>query len=55
MDKAGGKRGVTEKDITRTVADICGIVMHKCVHQNGKYFNHESDFTWDQKYEKVRN
>jgi hypothetical protein len=33
---------------------MCGIVMHKCVLQNGKYFNHESDFTWDEKYEKVK-
>ena len=50
-----GKRRVTENDITRCVADICSFVMHHCVYEKGDYFNHESNYAWDDKYENIRN
>jgi hypothetical protein len=49
------RRQINKKCITRIVANICGFVMHKCMHENGAYFNHESDLVWDEKYEKIRN
>jgi hypothetical protein len=47
------RRRIDEK--CTTVADICGFIMHKCVHQNRAYFNQESDLVWDEKYDKIRN
>jgi hypothetical protein len=46
---------VTHKNITQTVADICGFILHKCVHVGEKFFNEENELAYDKKYEKIRN
>lgn len=54
--KTGGKRkGVTEKKITQTVANICRFVLHKCMHQDGKFFNPGSELGYGEKHDKLRN
>lgn len=41
------KRWVTEKNITRTIADLCGFVMDQSLNPEGDYFNYNNDFAWD--------
>ena len=48
-------RVVTPKKVTQTIVNICGFVMHKCVHQGETFFGEESKLTYDEKYEKIRN
>ena len=48
-------RVVTPKKVTQTIANICGFVMHKCVHQGEMFFSEESELAYDEKYEKIKN
>jgi hypothetical protein len=49
------KEKVNHSNFTQTVVDICKFVTDSCVHVGRPFFNEDSEYAWEEKFEKIKN